>query len=328
MTLSTLWLLASREWIGDRLLIPDSKGAGDSRLQTLDSRPMTVKEALRKAIETLTLNRFEEASLEAELLLRHLLAIGRAELHIRLEDSLSAQQTRELDHLIRRRLSHEPIAYITGHKEFFGLDFHVSCDTLIPRPETELLVEKALALAGNRISPIQAIADVGTGCAAIAIALAVHLPQANVYALDISARALEVAALNCERHQVTNRVHLLQGDLLQPVACQGFDLILANLPYVSDREMGELSDDVRLFEPAIALSGGPDGLRQIGRLLAQAREKLCPAGAILLEISPGQRAAVVNLAGRHFTGATVKVLPDLGGDERVVVIESKRGLLC
>ncbi|MCL0036011.1 peptide chain release factor N(5)-glutamine methyltransferase [Dehalococcoidia bacterium] len=281
---------------------------------------MTVKEALGKAIETLTLKRFEEAALEAELLLRHLLGFSRVELHLRLEDSLSAEQTQELDQLIQRRLGHEPIAYITGHREFFGLDFHVSCDTLVPRPETELLVEKALELAGNRT--LLAIADVGTGCGALAVALAVHLPQAEVYAVDISAAALEVAAFNCERHRVTSRVHLLRGDLLQPFACQGFDLVVANLPYVNDREMGELSDEVRLFEPAPALSGGPDGLRQIGRLLAQVEDKLRPGGAVLLEISPGQRAAVVDLAGRYFPGATVKVLPDLSGDDRVVVIET------
>ncbi len=280
---------------------------------------MSVKEALRKAIETLTLHRFEEAPLEAEVLLRHLLGIGRVELHLRLGDSLPPEQTAELDRLIRRRLSHEPIAYITGHKEFFGLEFRVNANTLIPRPETELLVEKALELAGSHTSPT--IADVGTGCGAIAIALAVHLPQAEVYAVDISAAALEVAALNCERHQVTGRVHLLQGDLLQPIT--GLDFILANLPYVSDRQMQGLSDEVRLFEPARALSGGPDGLRQISRLLAQARDKLHPGGAILLEISTEQRTDVAALAGRHLPGANVKVLPDLSGHDRAIVIESK-----
>ncbi|MBT9149341.1 MAG: Release factor glutamine methyltransferase [Dehalococcoidia bacterium] len=295
---------------------------------------MTIKQALRQAIETLTSNRFEEAHLEAELLLRHLLGIGRAELHLRLEDSLPPEQTPELDRLIRRRLSHEPMAYITGHKEFFGLDLIVTADTLIPRPETELLVEKALELAGNRTSPT--IADVGTGCGAIAIAMAVHLPQAKVYAFDISTAALEVAALNCERHRVTERVHLLQGDLLQgdlasniPARIKAgdkpprYDLILANLPYVSDRQMRGLCDDVRLFEPALALSGGPDGLQQISRLLAQARDKLHPGGAILLEISPEQRTGVVELAGRHLPGDNVKVYPDLSGHDRVIVMESK-----
>ncbi len=283
---------------------------------------MTVREALLKAIETLTLKRFVEAPLEAELLLRHLLGCNKVRLHLRLEDTLSTEQTQELAHLIQRRLSHEPIAYITGHKEFFGLDFHVRGDTLIPRPETELLVEKALELAGDRTLPILAIVDVGTGCGAIAIALALRLPQTEIYAIDISAAALQVAALNCERHEITSRVHLVQGDLLQPVNRLQFDLILANLPYVNDREMGELSDGIRLFEPALALSGGPDGLRQIGRLLAQARSNLPPGGAILLEISPGQRAAVIDLANRHFPEAAMMIFPDLSGDDRVAVIQT------
>ncbi|PIU55255.1 MAG: peptide chain release factor N(5)-glutamine methyltransferase, partial [Chloroflexi bacterium CG07_land_8_20_14_0_80_51_10] len=201
------------------------------------------------------LNGIEEAHLEAELLLRYVLGIGRAELHIRLEDTLSSKQAQELNQLIQRRLSHEPTAYITGHKEFFGLNFYVSYSTLIPRPETEMLVEKALELASNCSS--MTIADVGTGCGAIAIALAVHLAQAEVYAIDISAPALEVAALNSERHDVASRVHLLQGNLLQSLT-DSVDLILANLPYVSDQGMRRLSDEIRLFEPKLALSGGPD----------------------------------------------------------------------
>lgn len=280
---------------------------------------MTLRQSLHEATETLTLNGIEEAHLEAELLLRYVLGIGRAELHIRLEDTLSSKQAQELNQLIQRRLSHEPTAYITGHKEFFGLDFYVSYSTLIPRPETEMLVEKALELASNCSS--MTIADVGTGCGAIAIALAVHLAQAEVYAIDISAPALEVAALNSERHDVASRVHLLQGNLLQSLT-DSVDLILANLPYVSDQGMRRLSDEIRLFEPKLALSGGPDGLQQISQLLAQAKDRLRSKGAILLEISPEQAAAVVDLVSRHFPEAAVKVIPDLSGRERVVVIET------
>ncbi len=280
---------------------------------------MTLRQSLHEATETLTLNGIEEAHLEAELLLRYVLGIGRAELHIRLEDTLSSKQAQELNQLIQRRLSHEPTAYITGHKEFFGLNFYVSYNTLIPRPETEMLVEKALELASNCSS--MTIADVGTGCGAIAIALAVHLAQAEVYAIDISAPALEVAALNSERHDVASRVHLLQGNLLQSLT-DSVDLILANLPYVSDQGMRRLSDEIRLFEPKLALSGGPDGLQQISQLLAQAKDRLRSKGAILLEISPEQAAAVVDLVSRHFPEAAVKVIPDLSGRERVVVIET------
>jgi len=282
---------------------------------------MTLRQSLHEATETLMLNGIEEAHLEAELLLRYVLGIGRAELHIRLEDTLSSKQAQELNQLIQRRLSHEPTAYITGHKEFFGLNFYVSYSTLIPRPETEMLVEKALELASNCSS--MTIADVGTGCGAIAIALAVHLAQAEVYAIDISAPALEVAALNSERHDVASRVHLLQGNLLQSLT-DSVDLILANLPYVSDQGMRRLSDEIRLFEPKLALSGGPDGLQQISQLLAQAKDRLRSKGAILLEISPEQAAAVVDLVSRHFPEAAVKVIPDLSGRERVVVIETAR----
>jgi len=283
---------------------------------------MTIREALRKAIESLEFNGFEEATLEAELLVRHLLGFSKVELHIQLEYILSVVQTQELDRLIQRRLGHEPIAYITGNREFFGLDFHVNQDTLVPRPETELLVEKALELADNRASPIKAIAEVGTGSGAIAVAMAVHLPGCNIYAIDISAAALAVASLNCGRHKVTSRVHLLQGDLLHPMSRQKFDIIIANLPYINDREMLELGNEVRLFEPTLALSGGLTGLSQIVRILGQAGDKLSPGGALLLEISPGQRAAVVDLALSHLNGAKVTVYPDLSGDDRVVVVDT------
>jgi release factor glutamine methyltransferase len=281
---------------------------------------MIVREALREAIGALTSGGIEEARLESELLLRHVLGCSKAELYIRLEDTLPSAQSERLNQLIQRRLNHEPTAYITGHKEFFGMDFCVNYSTLIPRPETEILVEKALELASN--IPFETIADVGTGCGAIAIALAVHLPQAEVYATDISAPALEIAALNCQRHSVANRVHLVQADLLGQVT-KPIDLIVANLPYVSDPEIIHLSAEVRLFEPPLALAGGPDGLRQITRLLAQARDKLRRGGAILLEIGQSQNKAVVNLINRYFPGAAVKITPDLSGQDRVIFIGSE-----
>ena len=280
---------------------------------------MVLRQALSKATKTLELKGMEESRLEAELLMRHVLGYNRAELHIRLEDELPLEDTEELDRLVQRRLDGEPVAYITGHKEFFGLDFYVNSNTLIPRPETEFLVEEALKIVSKYRSPI--IADIGTGCGAISVAMAVHIPQAVVYAIDISAPALEVAAFNSTRKGVASRVHLLEGDLLWPLG-ERVDLILANLPYVSDEKMGELSKEIRLFEPELALSGGPDGLRQISRLLAQAGEKLNPKGSVLLEISPEQRKAALNLANRYFPGAVTKVLPDLSRQDRVIIIKS------
>ncbi len=281
------------------------------------TNPMSVRQALQDATESL-LQGFEEGRLEAGILLSRVLGINRSELISHLEDTLSSDQTKELDQLIRRRLNHEPVAYITGNREFFGLDFHVTPATLIPRPETEFLVEKTLDLARSRAV---SIADIGTGCGAIAIALAVNLPEALIYAVDISITALEIARGNSQRHGVADRIQLLHGNLLQPLDDRGMDIIVANLPYVSNQEMAELSEDIRRHEPELALAGGPEGLDYIDRLLAQAGEKLHSGGAVLLEIGCGQGDAVVELVGKYFAGAGVNVLSDLGGNDRVVVVE-------
>jgi release factor glutamine methyltransferase len=222
--------------------------------------------------------------------------------------------------LIRRRLHHEPIAYITGVKEFFGIEFYVDYRVLIPRPETELLVEQALKMANSRFPTSCTIADVGTGCGAIAIALALNLPQAEVYATDISARALEVVAINCHRHKVNGRVHLRRGNLLNPIP-KPMNLIVANLPYIRDSDIAKLAAETRLFEPTLALAGGEDGLRWIKELLSQVKSRLCPRGAILLEIAPGQGSEIAALARETFTKARIRVLPDLNGQERVLIIE-------
>ena len=202
----------------------------------------------------------------------------------------------------------------------FGLDFYVTPDTLIPRPETELLVEKALEIARDKCLQGGLITDIGTGCGAIAISLAVHLANIEMYGIDISRGALEVAGANSEKHHVTNRINLIEGDLLEPLP-QPVDIILANLPYVSDSRMGELSDDIRVFEPKVALSGGPDGINEIKRLLIQAEEKLCAGGALLLEISSEQKAMVTDLAFKYFSEAAVEVISDLNGHERVIWIK-------
>jgi len=279
-----------------------------------------IKHVLHDTAELLVDGGFEEGLLEAEVLLAEVLGISRTELFLLRETTLSTDQTKRLDHLIWRRLNHEPIAYITGHKEFFGIDFIVSRDTLIPRPETELLVEKALELAASRVPTIESIADIGTGCGAIAVALAVHLSAVKVYAIDISASALETATVNARSHGVAERVDFLRGDLLQPLP-EPVDIILANLPYVSGREMETLSEDVRLYEPEMALAGGPEGLDQIDRLLAQAGEKLRSGGAVLLEIGYEQGPDVADLAKRYFPQAEIEIVSDLSGNDRVVVVD-------
>jgi release factor glutamine methyltransferase len=272
---------------------------------------VTLIQALNHAREILVANNVEDASLESELLLRHALKISRVQLYQNLNQELKPKQEKTFRELIKRRLSGEPTAYITGHREFYGSDFYVDFNALIPRPESELLVERALALAQNR--PISTIAEIGTGCGAIAISLALNLPQAKIYATDISAPALKVALFNCQKHGVLNRICLLQGDMLDPLP-EPVDLIIANLPYVKEPELCCLTD----FEPRLALNGGADGLDKIHQLCRQVSYKLRPDGCLLLEIGQGQGRAVTTLLHSLFPSAKIEVIPDLGGIERVV----------
>ena len=274
---------------------------------------MTVKQALSQAREILTANNIEDASLESELLLRHTLGINRVQLYLDLSCELNPKQGETFWQLIRRRLNGEPTAYITRHREFYGLDFYVDPSVLIPRPESELLVEKALNLAQTR--RIVTIADVGTGCGAIAISLALNLPQTKIYATDVSVSALEVARINCCHHRVEDRISLLGGDMLDPLP-ETIDLIIANLPYVKESEVSQMGR--ANFEPQPALNGGPDGLEKIRHLCQQVSMKLRPQGCLLMEIGQGQGEAVTALLYSLFHSSEVKVIPDLSGIERVV----------
>ena len=277
---------------------------------------MMIKEALHSASKKLASACIEDAHLEAELLLMHLLDIDRTRLYLRLEEELSPYDAEALGQLLERRLGHEPIAYILGHREFFGHDFHVAPGVLIPRAESELLVEKALALVKSefpRQDPV--IADIGTGCGAIAVSLALLLPQARIYATDISEAALKVARLNCMKHGLANRISLLSGDLLDALP-EPVDLIVANLPYVRQSDLPQIN--TRGFEPAVALDGGRDGLEKIRRLCPQVNYKLKPGGYLLLEIGQGQSRAVTSLLHNEFPLAEVNVFTDLSGIDRVV----------
>ncbi|MBA7545770.1 Release factor glutamine methyltransferase [subsurface metagenome] len=271
---------------------------------------MTLKQALGRAREILVADNIEEAPLESELLLRHALNISRVQLYLDLNHELSPEQEETFWHLIERRLSHEPTAYILGHREFYGLDFYVDPSVLIPRPESELLVEKALKLAQNHT--ISTIAEVGTGCGAIAISLAINLPQAKIYATDISASALEVALFNCQKHGVVDRICLLAGDMLDHLP-EPVDLIVANLPYVKESEINAAG-----FEPLVALNGGSDGLGKIHQLCHQVGDKLRPEGCLLLEIGQEQERTVTTLLRSLFPSTEIEVAPDLSGIDRVI----------
>jgi release factor glutamine methyltransferase len=285
-----------------------------------------LRETLQSATKTLRRAGIADASAEAELLLGHVLGMSKTQLYTEPEKILTSAETEHLCHLVQRRLDHEPAAYILGHCEFYGIDFYIDYHTFIPRPETELLVEKAVELVqrishgGEQIT----IADVGTGCGAIAISLALALPQAKIYATDISASALQVAEVNCRRHGVNSQVQLLRGNLLEPLP-QPVGMIVANLPYIKDCEFRDLNPEIRDYEPTMALAGGEDGLDKVQQMLEQMPGKLsthrsgCSA-CFLLEIGHGQGEMVTSLVKSYFPQASIELISDLGGIERVVKV--------
>jgi release factor glutamine methyltransferase len=270
------------------------------------------RQALNRAREILSAHNIEDAALEDEILLRHVLGIGRASLFATFNEEITSSQTAELDKLVARRCSGEPSAYITGHKEFYGLDFIVNSRVLIPRPETEMLVEKALEILHSH--SISSLADIGTGSGCIVISLAVNLSGVSFYAVDISSGALEVARQNAAHHQVENKIQFLMGNLLTPLL-QPVDMIIANLPYVKKHDL-----PVNGFEPVNALDGGADGLDIIRELVKQIPDKLKPGGYLLLEIGLGQAQAVKTLLQTVFPSSFIELFPDLAGIPRVVSI--------
>ena len=282
---------------------------------------MTLGDALYLTRCELAAANLDCATTEAELLLCHVLGISKTQIYSEPEQLLSTTEINHLQHLIRRRLLHEPIAYILRCCEFYGIEFYIDHRALIPRPETELLVEEAIDFArhhfssGNKLT----IADIGTGSGVIAISLALALPQVKIYATDISASALEIANINCRRYKVDSQVELLQGNLLEPLP-EPVDTIVANLPYIRNCELQTLSPEITNFEPTLAIAGGNDGWDKIRLLLDQALGKLRPEGCLLLEIGQRQDKAVSSMINSYFPQARVELIPDLSGINRVVRI--------
>jgi release factor glutamine methyltransferase len=261
----------------------------------------------------------ETARLDAELLVGHVLGISREQLLAAGDCLLSAAQIRQYRELLGRRVKREPIAYITGRHEFWSLEFHVSPDVLIPRPETERLVEIALALA--REVPSLQVLDIGTGSGAIAVSLAKELPSSAIWATDISFAALEIARSNAAGNGVTERVRFLHGDLFGPISeIPGrFNLMVSNPPYIRTAEIDALEPEVSRWEPRCALDGGADGLDFYRRIAQEARYYLTPNGRIAVEIDAdiGKEVAKLFTAAGCYTG--VAISQDYAGRDRVVV---------
>ena len=258
----------------------------------------------------------DRPQVEAEVLLSHLLDQPRTYLWAHPEAELTPQQATDYAVWVRRRAAGEPLPYITGQIEFFGLTFAVTPDVLIPRPETETVVETALDWLNAH--PVATAVDVGTGSGCIAVALAAHAPSLRLYAMDVSPAALQVARANAERHNVEERITFLEGDLLEPLA-EPADLILSNPPYVANDDWDALPLSVQQ-EPRMALLSGVDGLDAIRRLLQQACTRLAPGGLMLVEIGERQGEAAQALAQAAFPKADVAILPDLTGKDRVLKI--------
>jgi release factor glutamine methyltransferase len=260
----------------------------------------------------------KQAKLDAEALLLHVLQQNRTWLFLHDEDESSAAIEADYAGLITRRAAGEPIQYITGSTEFFGLPFTVAPDVLIPRPETEHLVEEVIRLAALFQSDKLRIADIGTGSGAIAVALAHSLPLAHIVATDLSPQALVIARQNAIRNDVEDRIYFAEGDLLAPLAGQSFHIIASNPPYIPLPDRNSLSVEIREHEPYPALFGGDDGLSIYRRLIPEARSLLVPDGWLLMEIGYGQQTAIKKLMS--VSGyRDLRFIPDYQGISRVAV---------
>jgi release factor glutamine methyltransferase len=266
----------------------------------------------------------DSATLDAQLLLAHVTGLSRTTILAYPERPISPEDAGRYMALVARRAAHEPVAYLSGHREFMRLDFLTDARALIPRPETELLVEAALVEVCARLAEAAnlIVADIGTGSGAIAVALARLEPRLDtIYATDVSSAALALARENAQRMGVEQRIRFLEGDLLLPLP-EPVDILLANLPYVPPRDATTLADDVRRYEPSLALYGDDDGLGHLRRLFAQMPGRLKPGAAILLEFGYDQRAAVVALAQTTFPAVEVHVTADYAGWDRLAVIRT------
>jgi release factor glutamine methyltransferase len=279
----------------------------------------TVRRLLAWTQEFLKKKGLDTPRLDSEILLAHSLGCPKIELYVRIDEEPPEPVRTAFREAIKKRAEGVPVAYLVGYREFYSLPFFVTPAVLIPRPETETLVMEALRLLKPMAEP--RVLDLCTGSGCVAVTIAKQHKTAKVVGTDISPEALAIATKNAERHSVTERVTLLQGDLTTPIAGQAFDVVVSNPPYIAQSELPTLDPGVRNFEPMSALDGGPDGLDFYRRLAAEVPVILNPGGAVLVEIGPTQEAAVRDLfAAQLEPGKTFK---DQAGRPRVVTARRK-----
>jgi len=277
-----------------------------------------LKDALNTAIDQLTAAHVGSPRLNAETLLMFTLDCDRAYLFAHPERELTPPEQARYQDAINQRARGVPAQYITGHQEFWGMDFIVSPAVLIPRPETEHVVETVLALS---LSANSRIVDVGTGSGCIALALAKELPRAEIHATDISPAALEIARANATRHQLDHRIQFHQTDLLQGFETAAFDLVVSNPPYVGESEEDQVQLEVRKFEPRSAVFAGPTGLEVIERLIPQSQTVLKPGGCLIIEISGTIVEGIKRLLANWLD---LRIINDLQGIPRVAIVATPR----
>jgi release factor glutamine methyltransferase len=277
----------------------------------------------REAVDRLSQAGIANAKLEALWIVEEALGVSRVRILSYGEDVLDAENYQRAISLIERRAAQEPLQYVLGSQEFCGLDMVVNPGVLIPRPESELLVEEAIALLGAHPQPV--ILDVGTGSGCLGISIGLALKRARVIASDRSLSALQVARTNARKHGMDSRISWLAGDLLAPLLSSGLagkvTAIIANLPYISHDEWDRLSPDVKYFEPCLALDGGPDGLDVYRRLLQEAPGVLAPEGVVLMEVGLGQADCLCREVSDSNRFEVTKVQPDSQGIPRMVCLQ-------
>jgi len=281
----------------------------------------TIKELLRITADYLEKKEIDNPRLCAELLLAHQLKINRVKLYLSFDQPLNDSEISGYRSLIKRRINREPTQYITGIQEFWSMDFAVTPQVLIPRPESELLVEQVISLCG----PTPFILDLGTGSGALAVSLAREIEGASLWASDISRESLDVAILNSEKHGVEDRINFVQGDLWQPFLDQGnrFDLIVSNPPYIAAEEYDSLAPEVRDHEPRQALDGREGGLFFIERIISGGAEFLNPGGWLLMEMDPRQTEKSLELLDKNGHYCDKKRIKDYTQRYRVVIAQKR-----
>jgi release factor glutamine methyltransferase len=281
----------------------------------------TIQRLLTWVAEYLTDKAVDSPRLSAELLLSHVLQMTRIELYTQFDKSVAKRELDSLHDLVKRAGRHEPVAYLTGRTEFYSLQLNVTADCMIPRPETEMLVQRSIEFLRTRIG-LQFVCDLCTGSGCIAVAIARNFSNARLIATDVSAAALAVAAVNVDKHELTERVTLLCGDLFQPIIphvdVDLFDLIVCNPPYVSAAEYEKLDQNVKDYEPKLALFAADDGLDVYRRICEQADRFLKPGAALLLEIGCAQGPAVRELLEQTGAFGDIRIEKDVHNNDRIV----------